>query len=191
MGLIRTIFIFHSIFFFGEGIFCHCNHDNMCKTFFYIILDIIFPILALSGLIGIFVMNKMNKEGAIFLSSATFIFGAILTTIMAMFPVLLPSTNSVNPSLTVQSMKAEDYSLEVVSSRKLKEGDKTSKDTIAVYGKINQKNTQSLLKINSYYNDTDEIKVNIYKNGQLISSHQAKAETNSENVRYFGDISIQ
>ena len=73
----------------------------------------IFPLLALVGLIGIFVMNKMNKEGAIFLSSATFIFGAILTTIMAMFPVLLPSTNKVNPSLTIQSMKATDYSLEV------------------------------------------------------------------------------
>jgi len=73
----------------------------------------IFPLLALAGLIGVFVMNKLNKEGAIFLSSATFIFGAILTTIMAMFPVLLPSTNSINPSLTIQSMKAADYSLEV------------------------------------------------------------------------------
>ncbi len=73
----------------------------------------IFPLLALAGLIGVFVMNKLNREGAIFLSSATFIFGAILTTIMAMFPVLLPSTNSINPSLTIQSMKATDYSLEV------------------------------------------------------------------------------
>ncbi|MCK5908040.1 MAG: cytochrome d ubiquinol oxidase subunit II, partial [Flavobacteriales bacterium] len=35
------------------------------------------------------------------------------TTIMAMFPVLLPSTNKVNPSLPIQSMKATDYSLEV------------------------------------------------------------------------------
>jgi len=73
----------------------------------------IFPLLALVGLIGIFVMNRNNKEGAIFLSSATFIFGAILTTIMAMFPVLLPSSNNVNPSLTIQNMKAMDYSLEV------------------------------------------------------------------------------
>lgn len=73
----------------------------------------VFPVLALAGLIGIFVMNKQNKEGAIFVSSSTFIFGALLTTIMAMFPVLLPSTNSVNPSLTIQSMKATDYGLEV------------------------------------------------------------------------------
>ncbi|MEN8138893.1 MAG: cytochrome d ubiquinol oxidase subunit II [Bacteroidota bacterium] len=73
----------------------------------------IFPVLAIIGLIGIFVMNKMDKEGATFLSSALFIFGAFLTTIMGMFPVLLPSTNSVNPSLTISSMKAADYGLEV------------------------------------------------------------------------------
>jgi cytochrome d ubiquinol oxidase subunit II len=88
------------------------NADPM-KNFIENPLLFIFPTLALLGLIGILVMNKKNKEGAIFLSSATFIFGAILTTIMAMFPVLLPSTNSVNPSLTIQSMKATDYSLEV------------------------------------------------------------------------------
>ena len=73
----------------------------------------IFPLLALLGIIGVFVMNRSNKEGALFLSSSTFIFGALLTTIMAMFPVLLPSTNSVNPSLTIDSTRATDYSLEV------------------------------------------------------------------------------
>lgn len=76
-------------------------------------LFIIFPVLGIIGLIGIFVMNKKDKEGAIFLSSSLFIFGALLTTIMGMFPVLLPSTNDVNPSLTIQSMKAADYGLEV------------------------------------------------------------------------------
>lgn len=73
----------------------------------------IFPVLSLAGLIGVFVSNKTNKEGAIFLSSSIFIFGAISTTVMAMFPVLIPSTNSINPPLTIQSMKAHDYSLEV------------------------------------------------------------------------------
>jgi len=73
----------------------------------------IFPIIALLGVVGVFVMNKMNKEGAIFLSSSAFIFGAILTTIMAMFPVLLQTSNSVNPPLTIESMKATDYGLEV------------------------------------------------------------------------------
>jgi cytochrome d ubiquinol oxidase subunit II len=73
----------------------------------------IFPLLAFVGIVGIYITNKANREGAIFLSSSLFIFGALLTTIMAMFPVLLPSTNSVNPSLTIDSMKATDYGLEI------------------------------------------------------------------------------
>ncbi len=87
--------------------------ENPMRNFLENPILFIFPLIALAGLIGIFVMNRTNKEGAIFLSSATFIFGALLTTIMAMFPVLLPSTNKVNPSLTIQSMKATDYGLEV------------------------------------------------------------------------------
>ncbi len=83
------------------------------KNFIENPIFIVFPIIAFAGLAGIFIMNKSDKEGATFISSAMFIFGAILTTIMGMFPVLLPTTNKVNPSLTIQSMKAADYSLDV------------------------------------------------------------------------------
>jgi len=74
---------------------------------------IIFPVIAIAGLLGVFFMNKADKEGATFISSSLFIFGAIFTTIMSMFPVLLPTTNKINPSLTIESMKATDYSLNI------------------------------------------------------------------------------
>ena len=42
-----------------------------------------------------------------------FIFGSFATTIASMFPTLLPSTNGVNPSLTIQNVAAHEYGLSV------------------------------------------------------------------------------
>lgn len=87
--------------------------EDPFKNFFQNPLYFIFPLLAFAGLGGIVYFNKNDAEGKAFLSSAIFILGALVSTVMGIFPVLLPSTNSVNPSLTVQSMKATDYGLNV------------------------------------------------------------------------------
>ena len=84
------------------------------------------------------------------------------------------------------SKEFEGYTLTVVSDRELKDNEQTSKDTIAVYGEINQKNTGALLKINSHYRNTDKIQVKIYQQKQLLSTHDAVVE--SDNIRFFGEI---
>lgn len=73
----------------------------------------LFPVIAAIGLMGQFRIKKFKRDLTGFLFSAMFIFGSFATTVASMFPNLLPSTNGVNPSLTVQSMAAPAYGLSV------------------------------------------------------------------------------
>ncbi|WP_437921940.1 cytochrome d ubiquinol oxidase subunit II [Sphingobacterium sp. LRF_L2] len=73
----------------------------------------IFPIIGLSGLIGQFYIRKFKHDGAGFLCSTLFILGSFGTTAASMFPTLLPSTNSLNPSLTIENAAAESYGLSI------------------------------------------------------------------------------
>jgi cytochrome d ubiquinol oxidase subunit II len=73
----------------------------------------IFPFIGIFGLINIFRVKKFKKDGYGFLSSSLFLFGAFASTASALFPVLLPSTNDVNPSLTIFNTSADVYGLSV------------------------------------------------------------------------------
>ena len=73
----------------------------------------IFPIIGLIGLLGQFGIKKFKKDGFGFLFSCLFILGSFATTVASLFPVLLPSTNSVNPSLTIYNTSTESYGLSV------------------------------------------------------------------------------
>lgn len=73
----------------------------------------IFPIIALIGLIGLFRIKKFKKDGTGFLFSTMFIIGSFATTVASLFPILLPSTNKVNPSLTIYNTAAHEYGLSV------------------------------------------------------------------------------
>lgn len=73
----------------------------------------IFPIIGAVGLIGLFRIKTFKKDSSGFLFSSMFIFGSFATTVASMFPTLLPSTNGVNPSLTVQNVAAHEYGLSV------------------------------------------------------------------------------
>lgn len=73
----------------------------------------IFPIIAGIGLFGQFQIKKFKKDLSGFIFSSLFIFGSFGSTIASMFPILLPSTNNVNPSLTVQNVAAHEYGLSV------------------------------------------------------------------------------
>lgn len=83
------------------------------KNFTETPLFIVFPVISILSLVAICYNTKKDNEGWAFISSALFILGSFLTTIMSMFPVLLPSTNNVNPSLTIEGMAAPAYGLEV------------------------------------------------------------------------------
>lgn len=73
----------------------------------------IFPIIALIGLLGLFKVKRFKKHGLGFLSSTLFIFGGLTTTVASIFPNVLPSTNDINPSLTLYNVAAENYGLSV------------------------------------------------------------------------------
>ena len=73
----------------------------------------IFPAVAAASIAGLLKVKSFKKDGTGFIFSAFFIAGAFASTAAALFPVLLPSTNSVNPSLTVFNTAATEYSLNI------------------------------------------------------------------------------
>ena len=73
----------------------------------------IFPLIAFTGLFGLFKVKSFKKDGLGFLFSSLFLFGGLTTTVASIFPKVLPSTNDVNPSLTLYNVAADDYGLSV------------------------------------------------------------------------------
>ena len=73
----------------------------------------IFPIITFTGLFGLFKVKSFKKDGLGFLFSSLFLFGGLTSTVASIFPKLLPSTNSVNPDLTVYNVAAHEYGLTV------------------------------------------------------------------------------
>lgn len=73
----------------------------------------IFPLITLIGLLGLFRVKHFKKHGLGFLFSSLFLLGGLATTVASIFPNVLPSTNDVNPSLTVYNIAADAYGLSV------------------------------------------------------------------------------
>ncbi|MEO9894034.1 cytochrome d ubiquinol oxidase subunit II [Aurantibacter sp.] len=73
----------------------------------------IFPITTLTGLFGLFKVKSFEKHGLGFLFSSLFLFGGLTTTVASIFPKVLPSTNNVNPDLTLYNVAAHEYGLSV------------------------------------------------------------------------------
>jgi len=73
----------------------------------------IFPVITFIGLVGLFKVPTFKKDGTGFLFSSLFLMGGLISTVASIFPNVLPSTNGVNPSLTVYNVAADDYGLSV------------------------------------------------------------------------------
>ena len=73
----------------------------------------IFPLITFSGIFGLFKVKTFKKDGLGFLFSSMFLFGGLTSTVVSIFPKVLPSTNSVNPSLTIYNVAADEYGLTV------------------------------------------------------------------------------
>ncbi|HLS12865.1 MAG TPA: cytochrome d ubiquinol oxidase subunit II [Flavobacteriaceae bacterium] len=73
----------------------------------------IFPIIALVGLFGQFRVKQFKRHGLGFLFSCIFLFGGLATSMVSIFPNVLPSTNAVNPSLTLYNTATDTYGLSV------------------------------------------------------------------------------
>jgi cytochrome bd ubiquinol oxidase subunit II len=71
------------------------------------------PALGLAALILSLVLLLRRNEVGAFVASSLFIAGMFVAAVVGMYPVVLPSTNMVHPSLTVFSTAAPPYSLHV------------------------------------------------------------------------------
>ncbi|NIJ45085.1 cytochrome d ubiquinol oxidase subunit II [Wenyingzhuangia heitensis] len=76
-------------------------------------LFLVFPLVYFIGLIGMFFIKKLKKEVHGFIFSSLIITGGVTSTLATMFPVLLPSTNNLNPDLTIYNTATSTYGLSV------------------------------------------------------------------------------
>jgi len=74
---------------------------------------IIFPVLYFSGLIGLFFIKRFKKDTYAFILSTLLILGGITSSLASIFPEILPSTNTINESLTIYNTAAPEYGLSV------------------------------------------------------------------------------
>ncbi|MGX1023384.1 cytochrome d ubiquinol oxidase subunit II [Psychroflexus sp. MBR-150] len=73
----------------------------------------LFPLITSIGLVGLFKVKSLKKDGYGFAFSSLFLFGGLASTVASIFPKVLPSTNDVNPALTIYNVAAENYGLSV------------------------------------------------------------------------------
>ncbi|SHJ66568.1 cytochrome d ubiquinol oxidase subunit II [Pseudozobellia thermophila] len=73
----------------------------------------VFPLTAFTGLFGLFKVRSFQKDGMGFLFSSLFLLGGLTSTVASIFPKVLPSTNSINPDLTLYNVAAHEYGLSV------------------------------------------------------------------------------
>jgi len=74
---------------------------------------IIFPLIYFTALIGLFFIKKLNKDKYGFILSSLLIVGGITSSLASLFPVVLPSTNDVNESLSIYNTSVSEYGLSV------------------------------------------------------------------------------
>ncbi len=76
---------------------------------------ILFPLIYLTGIIGLFFIKTLKKESYGFILSTLVIVGGISSSLASIFPIILPSTNSINESLTIYNSAAAEYGLSTAS----------------------------------------------------------------------------
>jgi len=86
---------------------------NAMENYFEYPVLWLFPTIVLIGLAGLLKVNSSKKDSSGFIFSSTFIVGAFASTVASLFPVLLPSCNSLNSSLTVYNASTSEYGLNV------------------------------------------------------------------------------
>ncbi len=74
---------------------------------------LIFPLIYLTGLIGLFFIKKIKKDRVAFLLSTMLILGGITSSLASIFPIILPSINNTHESLTIYNTSTSNYGLSV------------------------------------------------------------------------------
>lgn len=73
----------------------------------------IFPALALAGLIGVRLWQRIETEGKAFLASCLFIVGMLTSAAFGLYPYVLPATTGAEFGLTIYNTAAAEYGLKV------------------------------------------------------------------------------
>ncbi len=71
------------------------------------------PVAVLIGLIGMVRVKSYAKDITGFLFSSLFIIGSFVSTLLALFPVFIPSTNDIVPALDIYNTSTTDYGMSV------------------------------------------------------------------------------
>lgn len=113
---LKNYIFYANILLLGLTIFTliiwHIVVPHPMKNFYANPVLFVFPLLVFAGSGGLFFIRKL-KDGMGFVFSTIFILGGLASTAVSLFPNFLPSTNNVNPSLTVQNSAAHEYGLSV------------------------------------------------------------------------------
>ena len=88
-------------------------HPEIWENFKLHLWGFLFPALGIAGLIGMIYFNKIRRDTAAFVASATFIGGMLASTAFGLFPKVLPASTDPAYSLTVYKTIAPEYGLGV------------------------------------------------------------------------------
>lgn len=83
----------------------------------------------------------------------------------------------------------EGYSLQIISSKTLSESEEIAHESVVVYGTINGKSTDALLKVNENYRDSN-LTLQVFKENRLLFQKDGIEFTNQVAVN-FGDITVE
>ncbi|HFS66768.1 MAG TPA: cytochrome d ubiquinol oxidase subunit II [Flavobacteriia bacterium] len=73
---------------------------------------LILPIIYFIGLLGLLLSGKISDKKR-FLYTSLVIVGGIASSVASIFPTILPSTNNINPDLTIYNTVAHEYGLSI------------------------------------------------------------------------------
>ena len=83
----------------------------------------------------------------------------------------------------------EGYSLQIISSKTLSESEEIAHESVVVYGTINGKSTDALLKVNENYRDSN-LTLQVFKENRLLFQKDGIEFTNQVAVN-FGEITVE
>jgi cytochrome d ubiquinol oxidase subunit II len=74
---------------------------------------LIFPVIALAGLLGVFLCRALRTEMLAFLSSCAYLIGMLTSAAFGVYPLLLPASTGPALSLTIHNAAATNYGLRI------------------------------------------------------------------------------
>jgi cytochrome d ubiquinol oxidase subunit II len=98
-------------FVFITSVMLYFVRPDFYGNYFHHIYWYIFPVIGIAASLWIPFAFKNGTDGLPFFATSTFIIFMLLSTLIGMYPIMLPSTNTVNPALDIYNSSANHYGL--------------------------------------------------------------------------------